>query len=219
MLKHLKINLTMGRTTRQTQFEAEYVWVNAWTGTRTREKRPRTSTSSPEWLQSPLHLCRSSTFSSSDTSTKYFMGRSDVQTEPHRVRVFLKGFCLRNGTHARIGGRWLVFQSVFQHLGAFLPLQSLFQASQKFAHVLRNDKVLLGHRVLHSLGKHCLPPDVQLPRQHWPWQCLLHRPHPLRCLWSLHCGLCLKGDLFHFSLFFCDFPFMGAISFQILELV
>ena len=125
MLKHLKSNLTMGRTTRQTQFEAEYVWVNAWTGTRTREKRPRTSTSSPEWLQSPLHLCRSSTFSSSDTSTKYFMGRSDVQTEPHRVRVFLKGFCLRNGTHARIGGRWLVFQSVYQHLGAFLPFSGV----------------------------------------------------------------------------------------------
>ena len=94
----------------------------------------------------------------------------------------------------------MVFQSVFQHLGAFLPLQSLFQASQKFAHVLRNDKVLLGHRVLHSLGKHCLPPDVQLPRQYWSRQCLLHHPHPLRCLRPLHCGLCFKlGQELHTS--------------------
>ena len=63
------------------------------------------------------------------------------------------------------------------------------QASQESAEILRNDEAQLSHCLLHPLGKHSFPPDVQLSRQDWSRQCLLHHPHPLRRLWPLRCGL------------------------------
>ena len=65
----------------------------------------------------------------------------------------------------------------------------ILQASQKSTEILRNDKAQHNHCLLHPLGKLSFPPYVQLPRQHRSWQCVLHHPHPLRCLWPLHCGL------------------------------
>ena len=120
----------------------------------------------------------------------------DVQTKMSRIQVFLKGFCLRNGTHASIGGRWYHHDEIWwvDICCAVKPwLRRILQVSQEFAKILRNGEAQLGDCLLHPPGEHSFPPDVQRPRLHRPRLCLLHHPHHLRCLRPLCCGLWINS--------------------------
>lgn len=90
------------------------------------------------------------------------------------------------------------------------------QGAEEPADLLRRDLALLRHHLLLPPRERSLHLHLSAAGQHWPWRCLLHNAHPLRCLWPLLHGLQQKKS---FAQFKCvSFPGICPLGDSIQEL-